>query len=72
MIVFNLGVDRKNNSFLGISIELKKYSNVEKLPKNALNKVLKRKLREEAIAKMKEQMAAASASAEKPSAPEAE
>ena len=34
---------------------------VEKLPKNALNKVLKRKVREDAVAKMKEQLAAASA-----------
>ena len=43
---------------------------VEKLPKNALNKVLKRKLREEAVAKIKEQLAAASA--DKPAPTEAE
>ena len=44
---------------------------VEKLPKNALNKVLKRKLREEAVAKIKEQLAAAAA-AGKPAETEAE
>ena len=44
---------------------------VDKLPKNALNKVLKRKLREQAVAKMKEQQAAA-ASSKPASEPEAE
>ena len=43
---------------------------VEKLPKNALNKVLKRKLREDAVAKIKEQLAASAAN--KPAETEAE